>query len=68
VGKELGARYVIEGSLRQARTRLRIAVQLVDASFGAPFAPHSGQNMTLKSIWLGLWLFLTQNLVRILHG
>ena len=30
-GKELGARYVMEGSLRQAGTRLRIAVQLVDA-------------------------------------
>ena len=34
-GKELGARYVMEGSLRQAGTRLRIAVQLVDASSGA---------------------------------
>jgi serine/threonine protein kinase len=30
-GKELGARYVMEGSLRQAGSRLRIAVQLVDA-------------------------------------
>jgi TolB-like protein/tRNA A-37 threonylcarbamoyl transferase component Bud32/tetratricopeptide (TPR) repeat protein len=35
VGKELGARYVMEGSLRQAGSRLRIAVQLVDASSGA---------------------------------
>jgi len=35
MGKELGARYVIEGSLRHAGTRLRIAVQLVDASSGA---------------------------------
>src|SRR5437588_2531102 len=34
-GKQLGARYVMEGSLRQARTRLRIAVQLVDTSSGA---------------------------------
>jgi len=33
--KELGARYVIEGSIRQAGTRLRIAVQLVDASSGS---------------------------------
>jgi TolB-like protein/tetratricopeptide (TPR) repeat protein len=50
VGKELGARYVIEGSLRQAGTRLRIAVQLVDASSGAhlwaetydrPFCPEA---------------------------
>jgi serine/threonine-protein kinase len=35
VGKELGARYVMEGSLRQAGTRLRMAVQLVDANTGA---------------------------------
>jgi TolB-like protein/tetratricopeptide (TPR) repeat protein len=35
VGKELGARYVMEGSLRQAGSTLRIAVQLVDASSGA---------------------------------
>ena len=34
-GKELGARYVMEGSLRQAGTRLRLAVQLVDAVSGA---------------------------------
>ena len=31
-GKELGARYVMEGSLRQAGTKLRIATQLVDAT------------------------------------
>jgi len=35
VGKQLGARYVMEGSLRQAGSMLRIAVQLVDASSGA---------------------------------
>jgi serine/threonine protein kinase/tetratricopeptide (TPR) repeat protein len=34
-GKQLGARYVMEGSLRQAGTKLRIAVQLVDAVSGA---------------------------------
>jgi TolB-like protein/tetratricopeptide (TPR) repeat protein len=33
-GTALGARYVMEGSLRQAGTRLRIAVQLVDTSSG----------------------------------
>jgi len=33
-GKELGARYVMEGSLRQAGSRLRLAVQLVDAVSG----------------------------------
>ena len=35
VGKELGARYVMEGTLRQAGTRLRLSVQLVDAINGA---------------------------------
>jgi serine/threonine-protein kinase len=35
IGKELGARYVMEGSLRQAGTTLRIAVQVVDAKSGA---------------------------------
>ncbi len=35
VGKELGARYVMEGNLRQAGTKLRLAVQLVDATTGA---------------------------------
>ena len=35
IGKELGARYVMEGTLRQAGTKLRLAVQLVDAVSGA---------------------------------
>ena len=35
IGKELGARYVPEGSLRQSGSRLRIGVQLVDAASGA---------------------------------
>jgi len=35
IGKELGARYVMEGSLRQAGSKLRLAVQLVDAATGA---------------------------------
>ncbi|MGA2697287.1 MAG: serine/threonine-protein kinase, partial [Terriglobales bacterium] len=33
--RELGARYVMEGSIRQAGSKVRIAVQLVDASSGA---------------------------------
>lgn len=33
-GEQLGARYVMEGSLRQAGTKLRLAVQLVDATTG----------------------------------
>jgi TolB-like protein/Flp pilus assembly protein TadD len=34
-GKELGARYVMEGNIRQAGSTIRLAVQLVDASTGA---------------------------------
>jgi TolB-like protein/cytochrome c-type biogenesis protein CcmH/NrfG/predicted Ser/Thr protein kinase len=34
VGKELGARYVMEGTIRQAGTKLRLSVQLVDAATG----------------------------------
>ena len=35
VGKELGARYVIEGSLRHAGARVRVAAQLIDCNSGA---------------------------------
>jgi TolB-like protein/Tfp pilus assembly protein PilF len=34
-GRDLGARYVMEGSVRQAGAKLRLAVQLVDATTGA---------------------------------
>src|SRR5262249_47841031 len=35
VGRELGVRYVLEGSVRKAATRVRITAQLVDAISGA---------------------------------
>jgi TolB-like protein len=35
VGRELGVRYVLEGSVRRAGNRLRIAGQLIDAGTGA---------------------------------
>ena len=35
VGRELGVRYVLEGSVRKAGTRLRIGGQLIDATTGA---------------------------------
>jgi serine/threonine protein kinase len=50
VGRELGARYLMEGSIRRAGARVRIAAQLVDASTGAhlwaesydrPFTPEA---------------------------
>jgi adenylate cyclase len=34
VGKELGVRYVLEGSVQRAGSRLRISVQLIDATSG----------------------------------
>jgi serine/threonine protein kinase len=34
IGKELGARYVLEGSLRQAGTKLRVAVRVADTLSG----------------------------------
>ena len=35
VGRELGVRYVLEGSVRKASNRVRITGQLIDASTGA---------------------------------
>jgi TolB-like protein len=35
VGRELGVRYVLEGSVRKAGSRLRITGQLIDATTGA---------------------------------
>jgi adenylate cyclase len=35
VGRELGARYVLEGSVRRAGDRIRITAQLIDATTGA---------------------------------
>src|SRR5678816_3630157 len=50
LGKSLGARYLMEGNLRQAGTKVRFAVQLVDTTTGAhlwaenyerPFSPEA---------------------------
>src|SRR5438046_8857149 len=35
VGRELGVRYVLEGSIRRAGDRVRIGAQLIDAGTGA---------------------------------
>jgi TolB-like protein/class 3 adenylate cyclase len=36
VGRELGVRYVLEGSVRKGGSRVRITAQLIDAETGAP--------------------------------
>jgi TolB-like protein/Tfp pilus assembly protein PilF len=41
VGRELSARYVMEGNLRQAGARLRLTVRLVDTVSGAQFWAES---------------------------
>jgi TolB-like protein/Tfp pilus assembly protein PilF len=52
VGKELGARYVMEGSLRQAGSKLRLAVQLVDTASGAHlWAETYERTFTLESVF-----------------
>ena len=38
VGRELGVRYVLEGSVRKAGNRVRITCQLIEAHTGAPSA------------------------------
>jgi TolB-like protein/Tfp pilus assembly protein PilF len=51
-GKELGARYVMEGSLRQAGTKLRLAVQLVDAVSGAHlWAENYERNFSSEAVF-----------------
>lgn len=50
--KALGARYVMEGSLRQAGSKLRLAVQLVDAVSGAHlWAENYERTFSVESIF-----------------
>ena len=35
IGRELGVRYLLEGSIREVAKRVRIAGQLIDAATGA---------------------------------
>ncbi|MFO1088016.1 MAG: adenylate/guanylate cyclase domain-containing protein [Hyphomicrobiales bacterium] len=47
VGKELGARYVVEGSVRSGGGRLRVTAQLIDAKTGTHvWAEKFDRNMT----------------------
>jgi TolB-like protein len=52
IGKQLGARYVMEASLRQAVSKLRVAVQLVEATTGSHlWAETYERNFTPESIF-----------------
>ena len=51
-GRELGARYVMQGNVRQAGTKLRIAVQLGDTSSGADlWAEHYDHPFRRKAVF-----------------
>jgi TolB-like protein len=45
VGRELGVRYVLEGSLRKSGNRIRVTAQLVEAETGN----HLGPNATIAT-------------------
>lgn len=47
VGRELGVRYVVEGSVRKAGSRIRITIQLIDAASGGHlWAEHYDRELT----------------------
>jgi len=50
VARQLGVRFVLEGSVRKATNRVRIAVQLIDASDGAQIWTHRFED-TLEDIF-----------------
>ena len=41
VGRELGVRYVLEGSVRKSGDRIRITAQLIDATTGTTSGPSA---------------------------
>jgi adenylate cyclase len=43
VGRELGVRYVLEGSMRRAASRVRIDAQLIDATTGAHISANRSE-------------------------
>jgi adenylate cyclase len=50
VARQLGVRYVLEGSVRKAANRVRIAVQLIDAADGAQIWTHRFED-TLEDVF-----------------
>jgi TolB-like protein len=43
VSRELGVRYVLEGSIRKAGSRIRIVGQLIDATTGHHLHAHAAE-------------------------
>jgi TolB-like protein len=64
IGKELGVRYVLEGSVQRDQNRVRVNAQLVDAETGAHLWPTGSRKMWPTSLscrirwwrgWATLW-------------
>jgi adenylate cyclase len=52
IGRDLGARYVLEGSVRRGGDRIRIAAQLIDAATGAHrWAEHYDRKLKLEDVF-----------------
>jgi adenylate cyclase len=47
VARELGVRYVVEGSVRRSGSRIRVSAQLIDARAGSMFGPSDTTAMSL---------------------
>jgi TolB-like protein len=62
-GKKLGARYVVEGSLRRAGGKLRVAVQLVDCSSGAHLWAETYDQPASQQAEMGLFDDLVAQIV-----
>ncbi|MCW2017732.1 UNVERIFIED_ORG: TolB-like protein/class 3 adenylate cyclase [Bradyrhizobium japonicum] len=70
VGRELGVRYVLEGSVRKARDRVRVTGQLIDATNGSLMDRAQALNSNLAMAWhLSGWIrcFLGQPDVAVEH-
>ena len=59
VGRDLGVRYILEGSVRKAANRVRITGQLIDASSGAHLwadrVDGTLEDSTYKTRWQRAW-------------
>ena len=49
IGKELGVRYVVEGSVQRDQNRVRVNAQLIDATSGAHLGPSASRRTSPTS-------------------